>query len=394
MEENRMPTACVVGAGFVGPAHVEALRRNGIEVRSLVADGDEEAGRRAAELRIPFAYGSLAEALRAKDSGDVFHLAVPNVLHAPYARTVLAAGRHVVCEKPLAMTSRESAELVAAAAASGKVAAVSYNLRFYPLVREARERIAGGEIGRILAVHGSYLQDWLLYDTDWNWRLESGKGGALRAVADIGTHWLDMVSWATGLRVERVFADFATVHPVRRRPKGEVRTFAGVADAARQDAARQDAALEDVAVDTEDLATILLRLEGGVRGSLAVSQVSAGRRNSLSFEIDGEREALAWNSEEPNRLWIGHRDRANEILDKVPAHLSPAAAALSAYPGGHQEGYPDTFRGLCAAVYGYIARGDYAAARDFPTFEDGHREMLLCDALLASARTERWVDVS
>ncbi len=378
-----MPTACVVGAGFVGPAHVEALRRNGIEVRSLVADGNGEARRRAAELHIPAAYGSLEEALGDGDSGDVFHLAVPNVLHAPYARAALAAGRHVVCEKPLAMTSQESAELVSIAAASGKVAAVSYNLRFYPLVREARERIAGGETGRILAVHGSYLQDWLLYDTDWNWRLESGKGGALRAVADIGTHWLDMVSWATGLRVERVFADFSTVHPIRRRPKGEVRTFAGASDAAR----------EEVAVDTEDLATILLRLEGGVRGSLVVSQVSAGRRNSLSFEIDGEKEALAWNSEEPNRLWIGHRDRANEILEKVPAHLSPAAAALSAYPGGHQEGYPDTFRGLCAAVYGYIARGDYAAQRDFPTFEDGHREMLLCDALLRSARTERWVDV-
>jgi predicted dehydrogenase len=148
-----------------------------------------------------------------------------------------------------------------------------------------------------------------------------------------------------------------------------------------------------VRVDTEDLATILLRLEGGVRGSLVVSQVSAGRRNSLTFQIDGETEALAWNSEEPNRLWVGHREKPNELVEKVPAHLSPAAAALSAYPGGHQEGYPDTFRGLCAAVYGYIARGDLSAPRDFPTFEDGHREMLLCDALWESARAERWVDV-
>ena len=381
---RRLPTACVVGAGFVGPAHVEALRRNGIEVRSLVANGDEEASRRAGELGIPTSYGTLEEALRVKDSGDVFHLAVPNVLHAPCARAVLAAGRHVICEKPLAMTSEESAELVSLASASGKVAAVSYNQRFYPLGREARERIAAGEIGRILAVHGSYLQDWLLYDTDWNWRLEASKGGPLRAVADIGTHWLDMISWATGLRVERVFADFATVHPTRRRPKGEVQTFAGKS---------AEAAREDVAVETEDLATILLRLQGGVRGSLVVSQVSAGRRNTLTFEVDGEMEALAWNSEEPNRLWVGHRDRPNEVVEKVPGLLSPAAALLSAYPGGHQEGYPDTFRGLCAAVYGYIARGDLSAPRDFPTFADGHREMLLCDALLESARTERWTDV-
>lgn len=385
MERKRKPTACVVGAGFVGPAHVEALRRNGIEVRSLVANGIDEAKARAADLGIGAAYGSLEEALRAKDSGDVFHLAVPNSLHAPYARSALAAGRHVICEKPLAMTSAESAELVKLASASGKVAAVSYNLRFYPLVREARERVASGEVGRILAVHGSYLQDWLLYDTDWNWRLEAGVGGELRAVADIGTHWLDMLSWATGLRVERVFADFATVHPTRRRPKGQVQTFAGKDDGL--------VGRENVSVATEDLATILLRFHGGVRGSLVVSQASAGRKNALSFEIDGEKEALAWNSEEPNRLWIGHRDAPNEILDKVPALLSPAAAALSVYPGGHQEGYPDTFRALCASVYDYIGRGDYSAPMDFPTFEDGHREMLLCDALLESSRTERWVDV-
>jgi predicted dehydrogenase len=282
------------------------------------------------------------------------------------------------------MTSAESKELVELAFASGRVAAVSYNLRFYPVVREARERIASGELGRIFAIHGSYLQDWLLYDTDWNWRLEAGLGGELRAVADIGTHWLDMLSWAAGLRVERVFADFATVHPTRRRPKDQVRTFAGGGDLADR---------EQVKVSTEDLATILLRFEGGARGSLVVSQASSGRKNALSFEIDGEKEALAWNSEEPNRLWIGHRERPNELLDKVPALLSPAAASLSAYPGGHQEGYPDTFRGLCAAVYGYIARGDLTAPRDFPTFEDGHREMLLCDALLESSRTERWVSV-
>jgi len=384
MKPGSRPTACVVGAGFIGPAHVEALRRNGVEVRALVADGEEEARRRAAEQAIPLAYGSLDEALAASGA-DVYHLAVPNALHAPYARQVMAAGRHVVCEKPLALTSAESAELLALEAKAGVVAAVAYNLRFYPLVTEARERIAAGALGPIHAVHGGYLQDWLLLDTDWNWRLEPERGGALRAVADIGTHWLDMVCWVTGQRVARVLADFSTVHPVRQRPVGEVRTFAGKGAA--------PVARVPVAMATEDQAAILLRLENGAVGTLMVSQVSAGRRNALSFQVDGGAGSLAWSSEEPNRLWLGHRDRPNELLDKDPSLLSAAARRRSAYPGGHQEGYPDTFRQLFASVYAFISRGDLAAPRDFPTFADGHREMLHCDALLESARTGRWVDL-
>jgi predicted dehydrogenase len=377
-------SACVVGAGFVGPAHVEALRRNGVEVRALVASTLGEAARQAAALAIPRAYASLDEAL-AGSGADVYHLALPNALHAPYALRLLAAGRHVVCEKPLALTSAESAALVEAAGRAGVVLAVAYNLRFYPLVTEARERIAAGALGRVHAVHGAYLQDWLLQDTDWNWRLDPAKGGALRAVADIGTHWLDMVSWVTGRKVVRVLADFSTVHPVRQRPVGEVATFAGKG--------APPVARVPVAMASEDQAAILLRLEGGAIGTLLVSQVSAGRRNALSFQVDGAAGALAWNSEEPNRLWLGHRDRPNELLDKDPSLLSPLAAARSAYPGGHQEGYPDTFRQLFASVYGYLARGDLGAPRDFPTVEDGHREMLHCDALLESARTGRWVDV-
>jgi len=382
MQPGARPTACVVGAGFVGPAHVEALRRIGVEVRALVAAGEEEAGRRAAELSIPRAYGTLEAALAASGA-DVYHLAIPNALHAPAARLVMAAGKHVVCEKPLALTSAESAGLLALEAQAGVVAAVAYNLRFYPLVTEARERIAAGALGTIHAVHGSYLQDWLLLDTDWNWRLEPARGGALRAVADIGTHWLDMACWVTGQPVARLLADFSTIHPVRRRPVGEVKTFAGKGAA--------PVARVPVAMDTEDQAAILVRLANGAIGTLMVSQVSAGRRNALSFQVDGSDGSLAWSSEEPNRLWLGHRDRPNELLDKDPALLSPLARERTAYPGGHQEGYPDTFRQLFASVYGFIARGDLAAPRPFPTFADGHREMLHCDALLESARTGRWV---
>jgi len=382
MMPGARPSACVVGAGFVGPAHVEALRRIGVEVRALVATSEEEARRRADDLGIPRAYGTLEAAL-AGSGADVYHLAVPNALHAPWARQVMEAGRHVVCEKPLALTSAESAELLEVERRAGVVAAVAYNLRFYPLVTEARQRVAAGALGRVHAVHGAYLQDWLLHDTDWNWRLDPPQGGALRAVADIGTHWLDMVTWVTGQPVVKVLADLSTVHPVRRRPMGEVRTFAG------QGAPPGD--FESVAVSTEDQAAILLRLRDGALGALMVSQVSAGRRNALSFQVDGAAGALAWSSEEPNRLWLGHRDRPNELLDKDPALLSAPARARSAYPGGHQEGYPDTFRQLFASVYAYVARGDLSAPRDFPTFADGHREMLHCDAILESAATGRWV---
>jgi predicted dehydrogenase len=375
--------ACIVGTGFIGPAHLEALRRLGVGVSGLVEMSEEFARRKAGELGIDRAYASLEEAL-ADPEASVFHLAVPNHLHFPLAKKVLQAGKHVVCEKPLAMTSAESAELLALARGSGRVCAVNYNLRFYPLVREARERIAKGEVGKIHLVHGSYLQDWLLYDTDWNWRLESGKGGALRAVSDIGTHWLDMVGFVTGLEAESVFADTVTVHAARKRPTRAGETFGGSASAG----------FEDVPISTDDFATILIRYRGGARGSLTVSQVSAGRKNSLSFEIDGAAESLSWNSESPNGLLIGRRDGPNLVLPKDPALLSGYACEASWYPGGHQEGYPDTLRSAFANIYRYIENGDFSIKPEFPTFEDGHREMLLCDAIAESAVRGRWTPVA
>jgi predicted dehydrogenase len=383
---NARPTACIVGTGFIGPAHLEGLRRLGIPVAGLVERDPETAAAKALELGLAKGYPSLAAAL-ADPAVQVVHLAVPNHLHAPYAKAALAAGKHVLCEKPLAMTSAESAELVALARQSGRVAAVNYNLRFYPLVHQARELVRGGELGRPLLIHGAYLQDWLLYDTDWSWRLDPAAGGPLRAVADIGTHWLDLVAFVTGLRVEAVMADLATFHATRRKPLGPIATFAGTG--ARPD----QTGYEEVPIHSEDAALILLRFAGGARGTLTVSQVSAGRKNALSFEIDGTESALAWNSEEPNSLWLGQRGEANRLLPKDPSLLAPAAAALSGYPGGHQEGYGDTLKNLFARFYAYLERGDLAAPRDFPTFEDGHTEMLLCDALLRSAREGAWIDV-
>lgn len=377
------PKACVVGGGFIGPVHVEALRRVGIEVRGVAGKDEAEAKAVAAALRLPRAYAGLDEALADLEVG-VVHLAVPNRFHAPYARMALLAGKHVVCEKPLAMSSAESAELVQLAAERGLVAATCYNLRFYPLVREARERLRSGSSGRPYLIQGSYLQDWLLNDDDWNWRLDPEVGGPLRAVADIGTHWLDMLQYVVGRRVIEVMADFSTVHPLRRKPSGAVKTFS---------AAGSEAATESVRMETEDCAVMLLRFEGGAKGALSVSQVSAGRKNSLCFEVDAANESLAWDSEEPNTLRVGRRGSPSQVLTKDPSVLRPEAAALCAYPAGHQEGYADTFARLFERFYDYVAAGDMAAERDFPGFDDGHREMLLCDALLKSSREGRWVRV-
>lgn len=370
--------AGVVGTGFIGAVHVDALRRLGVEVLGVVGSTPE----RAAAKGLAPAFDSY-EALLADDRVDVVHLTTPNSLHYPQVRQALAAGKHVVCEKPLAVTSQQSAELVELAASSGLVNCTNFNVRFYPLVQEARERVSAGEIGAVWSVHGGYLQDWLAQPTDWNWRLEPEKAGDLRAVADIGSHWMDLTQFVTGSRIVAVFADLATTIPTRQRPKGEVETFASV----------KAADLEEVVVSTEDVAHILLRFENGARGSLVVSQVSIGRKNSLRFEVDGSTAALAWDSERNEELWLGRRDEPNETLIRNAALMHPAAAARTHLPVAHAEGFADTFRELYRAVYADVARGSPSVEPDYPTFQDGHVENVLCDAVALSNREGRWVEV-
>jgi predicted dehydrogenase len=373
----------VVGAGFIGPAHVEGLRRHGIDVVGLCEDSPERAAERAADLRLK-AYDSF-EAMINDPVLDVIHITSPNHLHYEHAKAALNAGKHVVCEKPLAMDTDQSAELVALAEQTGLVNAVNFNIRFYPLAQQARRMVNAGEIGDIYVVQGSYLQDWLLYPTDWNWRLEPDLGGEMRAVADIGSHWLDLLTFITGLEIEAVLADFKTFLPVRRKPTREQDTFGGKLETSAE--------FIEQPIHTEDYATILLRFKGGARGVLTVSQVSAGRKNQLSFEIDGSKSALGWNSERPNELWIGHRDRPNEILMKDPALLDDQIRQYASYPGGHNEGFPDTFKQMSLSVYRYILERNMSVEPDFATFEDGHLELLIGNAILRSAREERWVEV-
>ncbi len=376
--------AAVVGTGFIGPVHVEGLRRAGVHVTGILGSTPEKSRRSAEALGLGKGYRDLAELLADRDV-DAVHVTTPNRLHLEQVRAGLAAGKHVMCEKPLAMTPAESAELVRLARKSGRATAVNYNIRYYPLCREAADRVRRGELGRVYHVSGSYEQDWLFHDTDYNWRVLADEGGALRAVADIGTHWLDLVLAITGLEIEAVCADLQTVHPVRRRPKGEVETFTGKLSTQRE--------TEPIAIATEDAGTVLLRFKGGAKGSFGVSQVSAGRKNCLRFEIAGSKEALAWNSERCEELWIGHRDRPNETLMKDPSLTGELARTSISYPGGHAEGFPDSFKQLYRSFYGYVAAGNFSAPPPHPTFEDGHREIVLCDAILRSHRESRWVTV-
>jgi predicted dehydrogenase len=375
--------AAVVGAGFMGPTHTEALRRAGVRVLGILGVNEEESRSAADSLGLEKAYKSYDDVLADKEVGSI-HLAIPNKLHFEFAKRALEAGKHVLCEKPLAMNSKESSELVSLAAKHPKLAAgVNYNIRYYPLCLEARQKVRNGEIGEVYHICGSYAQDWLLLDTDYNWRVLAEEGGELRSVADIGTHWLDLAHAITGLEVEAVCADLNTVHKVRQRPNGEVGTFSG------KDT--KEVETEPVKISTDDYGCVMLRYKGGARGCLWTSQVTAGRKNCLRLEIAGAKQSLSWVSEQPNELWIGRREQANESLLKDPALLGDAAAGASSFPGGHNEGFPDTFKQCFAAFYGYIAKGDFSAEATFPTFADGHREILLCEAIIESHKRGSWV---
>jgi predicted dehydrogenase len=371
--------AAVIGAGFVGKAHIEALRRLPVPVRGTLVSSGERSTAAAKALGLERAYKSVDE-IASDPEVTAVHICTPNYAHFEQAAKLMRAGKHVLCEKPLAMDSRESATLVALANETNRVGGVAHNLRYYPLCVQAKALIESGAIGQVKLVHGGFLQDWLTYPTDWNWRLESKLGGELRAVSDIGTHWLDLIQWITGQKVEELCADLATVVPVRHKPRGHVESFSSA----------KDVATDEMPIDTDDYASVLVHLDHGAKGVFTVSQVSAGRKCKLHFEINGTEGSLAWNAEEPNTLWIGRRNQANEILIKDPSLLAPAARPYAAYPGGHAEGYPDTFVQLFHDYYNYLDAGDFKAPRKFPTFATGHEELILCEAIQKSAQDRAW----
>ncbi len=376
--------AAVAGTGLIGPIHIEALRRLGITVVGVLGSTPEKSEQARQRFGLSKAYQNYDDFV-ADDDVDVVHICTPNVHHFDMVCKALEAGKHVLCEKPLAMNARETDQLVSLADSKQLAAGVCYNVRFYPLNLDAREKIRNAEVGEIFHINGSYAQDWLFHPTDYNWRVLSEHSGKLRVVADTGTHWMDLICSMTGLRIQAVFADIKTFHPVRKRPKGEVETFSSKIQS------RDD--LEPVKVDTEDYGNILFRFSNGALGSLYVSQITAGRKNCIRYEITGSKCTVAWNSESPNDLWIGHRDQPNKSVIRDPALLAEPACHFADYPGGHNEGYPDTFKQLFRAYYEYIHAGDFSAEPLFPTFADGHEEVKICDAILESYEKQAWVEI-
>ncbi len=374
--------AAVAGMGFIGAAHVEALRRlNNVEV-TAICGSERSIGGKSKELGIENCCSDFSEILKNPEI-DAVHICTPNYLHYQMAKDALNAGKHVICEKPLTTTKEEAEELVALAKEKGLIHATNFNIRFYPLMHQLKAMVDKGDLGKIFSVNGSYLQDWLFYDTDYNWRLEPDKSGETRAIGDIGSHWMDLIEFVTGLRVTEVFADFATFHPIRKKPLKPVETYSGMA--------LKPEDYQDVPINTEDYATVMMRFENGARGVMTVSQVFAGKKNCLSFEVAGSKKSASWVSEKPNEIWIGRRDTANESLLKEPSILYPEASAVVSYPGGHNEGFPDTFKQNFIKIYKAIEEKQTGGKAEYPTFEAGLREIILCEKIVESNRNGAWV---
>src|ERR1700676_2872875 len=373
----------IFGTGFMGRVHLEAVRRvESVEATAIAGRNVEAARRLGAGFSIPKIAIDYREIL-VDLSIDAVHICTPNSQHFPMAKDALIAGKNVLCEKPLATSVEEGEELVSLAKEKRLRNCVCHNLRYYPMVQQMRSMCEAGDLGEILVVQGTYSQDWLLYDTDWNWRVDAKAGGPSRCMADIGSHWFDMAEHVTGLRVTSLCADLQMFHPTRKRPRNSIETFAnkllGPDD------------YVETAVDTEDFGAVIFRMGVRTRGSVTASQVSAGRKNRLSIEIYGTKSSVAWDQERPDELWAGHRDAGNQIFVKDPSLLKPAARGYADLPGGHSEGYDDTFKQVFRRFYASIdAPG---GAPEYPQFVDGLRQLTIVDAALTSHRTRGWVDV-
>ncbi|MGA8029678.1 MAG: Gfo/Idh/MocA family oxidoreductase [Bryobacteraceae bacterium] len=373
----------IIGTGFMGKVHAENVRRLGnVEIAAVVGSRPETARKFAESAGIPLATSNIKDVLDDREIVAV-HICTPNVDHFPMSLAAIDAGKAVLCEKPMTMNVDEARRLVDAAKAKDAVNCVEHNLRYYPVVQQIRQMIAHGDLGEILIVQGTYSQDWLLYETDWNWRLDAKSNGKLRVMGDIGSHWMDMIQHLTGLQITALCADLATFHKTRKRPKGSVETFSGKK--------AQAGDYEEVPIDTDDFGMVMLRLGEKARGAFTVSQVSAGSKNHFAFEIFGTKAGVAWNQEQPDALWIGHRNEPNQIIIKDGSLFYPEAATFADLPGGHSEGYDDSHKQVFKRFYARVA--DRSAPIDYPTFEDGLHGMILLDKVAQSAAKKQWVEV-
>lgn len=375
--------AGIIGTGYIGPAHIEALRRIGnVEVAAVAEANQELAERKAKQLGIAAAYGNYRDMLKDK-SIDVIHNCTPNFMHLQVNKDILNAGKHCISEKPLGMNSKESAELVKLAKESRLVNAVNFNYRYYPLVQHARMMVKNGQLGRVFAVQGCYMQDWLLYDTDWSWRLEPKMAGESRVMGDIGSHWFDLIQFVTGKSIVKVFADLLTLHEYRKKPKMQIETFSG------KELKPED--YEKIKINTEDYGHVLLQFDDGTKGMVCITHVSAGRKNHIVFEVNGTEKSIWWDHERPNELTIGHRNKPNELMLKDAVLMDNSVKDYAHYPAGHNEGYPSAVKNFCRNVYRYIS--GVSKEIDFATFEDGHIADCVVEAVLESDRAKTWINV-
>ncbi|MAG72505.1 MAG: dehydrogenase [Acidobacteria bacterium] len=377
----------LVGAGLIGPQHVEAVRRLGfVDVVAVAGSNEASAKAKAEAMGIPKAYDGYQALIDDRDV-EVVHNCTPNNLHLPVNLAVIEKGKHVVSDKPLAMNGDEANQLLDAVTKAGVVHAVTFNYRGNPLVQQARAMIAAGEIGRVHFIHGHYLQDWLIKETDFSWRIEPEKSGPSSAMGDIGSHWCDLVQHVSGLRIESVLADLTTVIPTRKKPTVARETFSEATDDEG----------EDFAVEVEDLGSVLVRFENGCKGLFTAGQVCAGHKNDLVFEIDGLGGSLRWLQERQNELWIGRRDGGNVELAKDPGAMDASVAGYAHLPGGHQEGWATAFHNIMRDIYTHIADGkgpNDPHPPAFATFDDGYRANRIVDAILASSGAGGvWTDV-
>lgn len=373
--------AAVIGTGFVGRQHVEALRRIGVEV--VVVAASEEATAVAAARSLGVARGTAAWQTAVADPDvDVVHVCVPNDLHRDVSMAAIRAGKHVVCEKPLAIDLADGLALAEASERSGRVTVLCHNYRYYTMVAELRLRVRDGALGALHAVRGAYLQDWLLSPRSTNWRVDAARGGPSRAIADIGSHWIDLAETVTDRRVESVFAQLGTVHGRRPGP-GHVATFSSTDDG-------EGPWLD---VTTEDQAALLLRFQGGLQGSVVLSQVAAGHKNDLELSIDGGYGSATWRQERPDELVIGGAS-TTESVARTATDLTPGVQHRTRLPAGHPEGWADALRNLLSVAYAEIQGTEPVPAEPpLPTFADGVRHLALADAALRSAAEERWVSI-
>ncbi|SEP83818.1 Gfo/Idh/MocA family protein [Basfia succiniciproducens] len=375
----------IIGTGFIGAAHIEAIRRLGfVDVIALAENNQQLAEQKAKELNIPLAYDSVDKLLANPDI-QVVHNCTPNHLHFAINKKVILAGKHVFSEKPLCLTSQEADELTSLAEQQGVTTAVGFVYRNFAMVQQAADMVRDQQIGRVFAVNGHYLQDWMLLETDYNWRVDPKVGGKSRTVADIGSHWCDTVQFVTGKKIKEVFADMSIVYPTRKASK-QVESFVTV---------NADSSYELKPVETEDYASVLVRFEDGSKGSFTVSQVSAGHKNDLTFDISGSEKSLHWEQETPQYLKIGYRQQANQILCDDPSLVNPAVRAYNHFPGGHIEGWPDAFKNMMLAFYAFIAEGKdpQQDTVKFAMFKDGAQIVHIVDAIIESAQQGKWISV-